>query len=151
MPKKIKIKNSVPHLLSAVCRHKDCPAWLDDEIWKAVNSYADIPPTSPEQFAVMLAYAPTRRDEQREKESKLPEIEPTTAPEIDSETDNLALLLSGVLNNPRLPEKLKDEFKDALTEFTNDLPTNENIEFFSVETSPEYLARLFKIAEAEDE
>ena len=34
----IKIKNELPELLEAVCNHKDCPEWLMDAIWDAINN-----------------------------------------------------------------------------------------------------------------
>lgn len=35
--KNIKVKNTLPDLLEAVCQHKDCPDWLSDGIWDLVN------------------------------------------------------------------------------------------------------------------
>jgi hypothetical protein len=36
--KTIKIKNELPELLEAVCRHRDCEDWLRDAIWDAFNN-----------------------------------------------------------------------------------------------------------------
>ncbi len=66
----------------------------------------------------------------------------------ETESYKLGLLLSCVLNNPLFPAKLEDDFRESLNDFTNLLPSDKNREFFNLETSPEYLARLFKIAEA---
>ena len=38
MSRYIRIKNELPELLEAVCYHKDCPNWLKDAIWDAVNN-----------------------------------------------------------------------------------------------------------------
>ncbi len=38
MKKNIKVKNTVHHLLAALWSHRDCPVWLQDEIWETVNS-----------------------------------------------------------------------------------------------------------------
>ena len=32
-----RIKNELPELLEAICRHKDCPEWLYDGIWDLIN------------------------------------------------------------------------------------------------------------------
>ncbi len=48
MPKKIKIKNTLPDILSALCSHKDCSDWLKTTIWNKLNDNADIPTDSPE-------------------------------------------------------------------------------------------------------
>ncbi len=56
MPKKIKIKNTLPDILSALCSHKDCSDWLKTTIWNKLNDNADIPTDSPEQYALMLKF-----------------------------------------------------------------------------------------------
>jgi hypothetical protein len=55
--KKIKVKNTLPHLLSALCTHDDCPEWLKLKIWDTLNDNADIPPDSPDQYTLMLKYS----------------------------------------------------------------------------------------------
>lgn len=54
---KIKIKNSLPHLLAAAMNHEDCPAWLEMKIWNAFNDNSDYSPNDPEYPALMLKNA----------------------------------------------------------------------------------------------
>ena len=42
MSKCIRVKNELPELLEAVCYHEDCPTWLKDAIWDAVNNQDQI-------------------------------------------------------------------------------------------------------------
>ena len=62
MPKKIKIKNTVPHLLEAVTKHKDCPEWLKQKIYNTLSDNSDIPADCSEMYAVMLKYSRLPKD-----------------------------------------------------------------------------------------
>jgi hypothetical protein len=55
--KKTKVKNTVPHLLSAVCNHEDCPSWLRSLIWNALSDNATIPADTPEFYKQCLKYS----------------------------------------------------------------------------------------------
>jgi hypothetical protein len=80
------------------------------------------------------------------------------APEVETETnnkekiigaaeiDNLALVLSGLLNNPNLPSGIYNSLKDGLDDAFNDLPNEANIELSSLRDSPEYLAKLIQLS-----
>jgi hypothetical protein len=35
--KTVRIKNELPELLEAICRHEDCPEWLYEGIWDLIN------------------------------------------------------------------------------------------------------------------
>ncbi len=56
-PKKIKVKNTVPHLLSALCNHDDCPEWLKSKIWNTLSDNANIPADTPEFYEQCLKYS----------------------------------------------------------------------------------------------
>jgi hypothetical protein len=63
-----------------------------------------------------------------------------------AEIDNLALVLSGLLNNPNLPSGIYNSLKVGLDDAFNDLPTEANIELSSWQDSPEYLAKLIQLS-----
>ncbi len=61
--------------------------------------------------------------------------------------DNLALLLSGVLNNPNLPIDIYNGLKRGMNDAFNNLPPEKNHELSEFEDSPEYLAKLFQFSQ----
>ncbi len=61
-PKKIKVKNTVPHLLSAVCNHEDCPEWLKGKIWNTLTDNAHIPSDTAAFFKECLKYSRVPND-----------------------------------------------------------------------------------------
>ncbi len=63
------------------------------------------------------------------------------------EIDNLALTLSGLLNNERLPTSIYNGIKQGLNDVFNELPPDANEELSSFEDSPEYLAKLIQFSE----
>lgn len=132
------IKNTLPRLLEAVTTHQDCPELLQIDIWNAVNDNTNIPADAADYYALMLEYATSDTEEIEADESA-----------DGFETDNLALLLSGVLGCEKLPPELYEGFKEVLNEFTNKLSPDKNREFYKIEDSPEYLARLLKVSEVE--
>lgn len=60
MSKFIRIKNELPELLEAVCRHDDCPNWLSDEIWNAFNNRMN----GTADTAAFFRYALTEADDE---------------------------------------------------------------------------------------
>jgi hypothetical protein len=62
MPKKIKVKNTVPHLLMALVRHEDCPVWLDMKIWNTMSDNGNIPANTVGFFKQALKYSRLSRD-----------------------------------------------------------------------------------------
>jgi hypothetical protein len=57
--KTIRIKNELPELLEAVCTHEDCPDWLSEAIWDAVNYKNGKMSYSVDYFRFALANAET--------------------------------------------------------------------------------------------
>jgi hypothetical protein len=57
--KTIRIKNELPELLEAVCTHEDCPDWLNEAIWDAVNDKNGKLSFSADYFRYALANAET--------------------------------------------------------------------------------------------
>ncbi len=55
--KKIKVKNTVPHLLSAACNHEDCPNWLRTLVWNTLSDNANIPADTPAFYKQCLKYS----------------------------------------------------------------------------------------------
>lgn len=35
----IRLQNTLPHLLEAVCSHADCPDWLRGDLWDLINNH----------------------------------------------------------------------------------------------------------------
>ncbi len=64
----------------------------------------------------------------------------------DAETDNLALMLSGVLTNPNLPANVYNALSRATDDVFNELPGEANAEISAHQNSPEYLAKLIKLS-----
>jgi hypothetical protein len=60
--KKIKVKNTVPHLLMALVSHKDCPVWLDMKIWNTLTDNSNIPAKTVGFFKQALKYSCLSRD-----------------------------------------------------------------------------------------
>ncbi len=65
----------------------------------------------------------------------------------DIELDNLALLLSGVLNSPNLPTGVYNGLVKGLDDAFNDLPSDSNKELSEYQNTPEYLAKLFQFSQ----
>jgi len=61
--------------------------------------------------------------------------------------DNLALLLSGVLNSPNLPTGVYNGLVQGLDDAFNDLPPGSNKELSEYQNTPEYLAKLFQFSQ----
>jgi len=82
--------------------------------------------------------------------SEQPEVETETDDEEkytgDAEIGNLALMLSGVLTNPNLPVNVYNALSSAIDDVFNELPSEENEEISSYQTSPEYLAKLIQLS-----
>ncbi len=60
--KKIKVKNTVPHLLMALVSHEDCPVWLDMKIWNTLTNNANIPANTVGFFKQALKYSRLSND-----------------------------------------------------------------------------------------
>jgi hypothetical protein len=63
-----------------------------------------------------------------------------------AEIDNLALMLSDLLNSPDLPSGIYNSLKGGLDDAFNELPSEANIELSSLQDSPEYLAKLIQLS-----
>lgn len=64
--KKIKVKDTVPHLITALWQHPDCPVWLQDELWEAVNNRIGSTKLTPTYWKAQLQSA--RPDTPKEHE-----------------------------------------------------------------------------------
>lgn len=62
----------------------------------------------------------------------------------DIELDNMALSISGLLNNPNLPTKFYNELQNALDVLFNSLPGEETEKLTAYQSSPEYIAKLLQ-------
>jgi hypothetical protein len=55
--KKIKVKNTVPHLLSTACNHEECPNWLKTLVWNTLSDNANVPADTPAFYKQCLKYS----------------------------------------------------------------------------------------------
>lgn len=56
-PGKIRIQNTVPHLLEAIWNHPDCPGWLQNLIWDGINDRCERTEMSATYWASQLESA----------------------------------------------------------------------------------------------
>jgi hypothetical protein len=125
--KKIKVKNTVPHLLSAAMNHEDCPNWLKGLIWNTFNDNADMPADTPEFYAQCIKYSRLSDIDANETESAnadavivsesgaRTEVRIVEKPGKSTELEKLAVQISEVMKNPLTPTNLYNVMSDELS------------------------------------
>ena len=134
--KKIKVKNTVLHLLSAAMNHDDCPNWLKALIWNTLNDNADMPADRPEFYAECIKYSRLSDIDTNETEAA---SNVADMPGESQELEKLAAQISEVMKNPLTPVKLYNVLSDELSET------------FADTDSPEWILDNLKKMEAENE
>ncbi|HEX8286785.1 MAG TPA: hypothetical protein VF556_02250 [Pyrinomonadaceae bacterium] len=100
----ITIKNELPELLEAVCNHADCPGWLQDVIWNGFNNRIDATGLSAHWFRYALGEL---KDSNENSPSK-------------SEHKQAAEFISKLLDDPTLPEPIREAIAGGLVDMYNE-------------------------------
>jgi hypothetical protein len=124
----------MPELLEAVCNHDDCPDWLQDVIWNGFNNRMNGSGISAGYFRFALGETGVKANS--DPEENFPQGSKGQA------SDKAAEYISELLNDPNLPEPIREAIADGLVDMFNS--HIDQTECNEHQRSPEYIAKILR-------